>query len=147
MEKGIGTAAGRLLAAILPHVTFDGWSEAAFRAAASETGIAPELARAICPRGALDLAVDRQAEVRRVRRARGAAHRLELADHPLPRGHARAAVGAGLGLGLAWGSCGRRSGCLRLGIDEVALRFHQLVLRVNQRLKGRSLPCAKQGTL
>ena len=57
MEQGIGTAAERLLAAILPHVTFEGWSDAAFRAAASDAGIAPELARAVCPRGAIDLAV------------------------------------------------------------------------------------------
>ncbi|MCX7645450.1 MAG: COQ9 family protein [Rhodobacteraceae bacterium] len=47
----------RLLDAILPHVAFEGWSEAAFRAAAAEAGIEPALARAACPRGAVDLAV------------------------------------------------------------------------------------------
>jgi len=57
MEHDMATAAARLLEAALPHVTFDGWSEATFRAAAAEAGLSPELARALCPRGALDLAV------------------------------------------------------------------------------------------
>lgn len=51
-----------LLDAILPHVTFDGWSEPAFRAAVADahalTGLDPSLARATCPRGAVDLALD-----------------------------------------------------------------------------------------
>ncbi len=47
----------QLLDAILLHVPFDGWSEAAFKAALSDTGIDADLGRAICPRGALDLAV------------------------------------------------------------------------------------------
>ncbi|WP_370159398.1 COQ9 family protein [Limimaricola soesokkakensis] len=47
----------RLLDAILPHVAFDGWSEAAFRAAAHETGMTVPQAHALCPRGAIDLAV------------------------------------------------------------------------------------------
>lgn len=47
----------RLLDAILPHVPFEGWSETAFRAACGDAGIDPGLARAVCPRGALDLAV------------------------------------------------------------------------------------------
>lgn len=42
-----------LLDAALPHVAFDGWSPATFDAAIAETGIDP----AICPRGAVDLAV------------------------------------------------------------------------------------------
>lgn len=46
-----------LLQAILPHVAFDGWTDAAFAAAAADAGIAPALARGICPRGALDLAL------------------------------------------------------------------------------------------
>lgn len=46
-----------LLDAALPHVPFDGWSEATFRAAIADADITPSLARAICPRGALDLAV------------------------------------------------------------------------------------------
>ncbi|MFY9206177.1 MAG: COQ9 family protein, partial [Yoonia sp.] len=42
-----------LLDAALPHVAFDGWSPATFDAAVAETGIDP----AICPRGAVDLAI------------------------------------------------------------------------------------------
>ncbi len=47
----------RLLEAIKPHVPFDGWSEAAFRAAVTESGVDPAVARGVCPRGAVDLAV------------------------------------------------------------------------------------------
>jgi ubiquinone biosynthesis protein COQ9 len=47
----------RLLEAALPHVPFDGWSEAAFRAACADVGVDPALARAHCPRGAVDLAL------------------------------------------------------------------------------------------
>lgn len=47
----------RLLEAILPHVTFDGWSEAALRAACADLGVSLRDARTVCPRGALDLAV------------------------------------------------------------------------------------------
>ena len=47
----------QLLDAALLHVVFDGWSEATFEAAISDTGINPVLARAICPRGAVDLAL------------------------------------------------------------------------------------------
>lgn len=46
-----------LLDAALGHVPFDGWSDATFRAAIAETGIAPGLAHGLCPRGAVDLAV------------------------------------------------------------------------------------------
>ncbi|MCX8507979.1 MAG: COQ9 family protein [Rhodobacteraceae bacterium] len=51
-------ARARLLTAALPHVIFDGWTAPTFDAAARDAGIAPGLARVICPRGALDLAVD-----------------------------------------------------------------------------------------
>lgn len=47
----------QLLDAALLHVVFDGWSEATFEAAITDTGINPVLARAICPRGAVDLAL------------------------------------------------------------------------------------------
>ena len=50
-------AKAALLAAITPHVPFDGWSEAAFRAAIADSGIDPGLARGVCPRGAVDLAL------------------------------------------------------------------------------------------
>jgi ubiquinone biosynthesis protein COQ9 len=46
----------KLLDAALPHVAFDGWSEASFRAAVDDCGADPALARAACPRGAVDLA-------------------------------------------------------------------------------------------
>lgn len=47
----------QLLDAALIHVAFDGWSEATFRAAIADTGIDAALAKAVCPRGAVDLAV------------------------------------------------------------------------------------------
>lgn len=46
----------RLLDAALPHVVFDGWTDAAFLAAAADSGIDPAIARLIAPRGAIDLA-------------------------------------------------------------------------------------------
>jgi len=50
-------ARARLLDAAMMHVPFDGWSEATFRAATRDAGLDAGLARAACPRGALDLAV------------------------------------------------------------------------------------------
>ncbi len=47
----------QLLDAALSHVPFDGWSEATFQAAIVETGMDRTVARAVCPRGAVDLAV------------------------------------------------------------------------------------------
>jgi ubiquinone biosynthesis protein COQ9 len=47
----------RLVDAALPHVAFDGWSQATLQAAIDESGIAPGLARALVPRGAVDLAL------------------------------------------------------------------------------------------
>ncbi|EAR49595.1 hypothetical protein OG2516_09163 [Oceanicola granulosus HTCC2516] len=43
--------------AILPHVAFDGWSDAAFRRAAADRGMTEAAARVVAPRGAVDLAV------------------------------------------------------------------------------------------
>jgi ubiquinone biosynthesis protein COQ9 len=51
------TALTQLLDAALVHVAFDGWSDATFKAAIADTGIDADLARATCPRGAVDLAV------------------------------------------------------------------------------------------
>jgi len=51
------SAADRLLDAALPHVAFDGWSEATLAAAATDTGIDIGLARALYPRAGLDLAL------------------------------------------------------------------------------------------
>lgn len=47
----------QVLDAALAHVPFDGWSEAMFRAAIAESGAPPALARALFPRGAVDLAL------------------------------------------------------------------------------------------
>jgi len=46
-----------LLDAMLPHVTFDGWTDTSFRAAVKDAGLSEAEAKAIAPRGAIDLAV------------------------------------------------------------------------------------------
>ncbi len=46
-----------LLDAALIHVAFDGWSAQTFTAAVEDAGVDMALARAVCPRGAVDLAV------------------------------------------------------------------------------------------
>jgi ubiquinone biosynthesis protein COQ9 len=56
-EKSMAEAKARLLAAALPHVAFDGWSQATFDAAVADSGLPAGLAMGLCPRGALDLAV------------------------------------------------------------------------------------------
>lgn len=48
---------GRLLEAAMPHVAFDGWSDATLQAAAADAGIDLALARATFPRGGLDMAL------------------------------------------------------------------------------------------
>lgn len=47
----------QLLDAALMHVPFDGWSETTFRAAITDCDMNDGLARAVCPRGSLDLAL------------------------------------------------------------------------------------------
>jgi ubiquinone biosynthesis protein COQ9 len=47
----------RLLDAALGHVPFDGWSDRSLRAAAADAAIDPALARALFPRGGVDLAL------------------------------------------------------------------------------------------
>lgn len=59
-RSAMGTEAemkSRLLDSALIHVAFDGWSETTFRAACRDAGIDPAVARVICPRGAVDLAM------------------------------------------------------------------------------------------
>ncbi|WP_227268338.1 COQ9 family protein [Roseobacter weihaiensis] len=51
------TAKNDLLQAALNHVPFDGWSETTFRAAVRDTELSASVARAVCPRGAVDLAI------------------------------------------------------------------------------------------
>jgi ubiquinone biosynthesis protein COQ9 len=50
-------AKAKLLAAALTHVPFDGWSEATLKAAIADTGMDATQARALFPRGAVDLAL------------------------------------------------------------------------------------------
>lgn len=47
----------KLVEAALHHVAFDGWSEAALRAAITDSGVEPGLAHALFPRGGVDLAL------------------------------------------------------------------------------------------
>jgi ubiquinone biosynthesis protein COQ9 len=53
----IAEAKARLLAAALPNVPFDGWSEATLRAAIEQSGVDAALAKLAFPRGAVDLAL------------------------------------------------------------------------------------------
>lgn len=53
----MGDLKDELLQAALGHVPFDGWSEATFTAACRDVGVDLAAARAVCPHGALDLAV------------------------------------------------------------------------------------------
>ena len=95
-------ARDRRLEAALPHVPFDGWSEATFQAAIADSGQPEGLTRALFPRGGLDLARayhalgDREMARRlrdeplstmrfRERVARAVMLRLELADRELVR--------------------------------------------------------------
>lgn len=59
METAPSPDSARLavLSAALPHVPFDGWSETTLRAAIADSGIPEGLARALFPRGGIDLAV------------------------------------------------------------------------------------------
>ena len=47
----------KILDAALMHVPFDGWSEVTLRAAGADAGVDPVVARALLPRGAVDLAL------------------------------------------------------------------------------------------
>lgn len=56
-SESLGAARQRLIAAALAHVAFDGWSAETLRLAIAETGIPPETARLVFPRGGIDMAV------------------------------------------------------------------------------------------
>lgn len=56
-ETSPESAADRLLDAALMHVPFEGWSETTLRAAVDDSGVALGLARALFPRGGVDLAL------------------------------------------------------------------------------------------
>jgi ubiquinone biosynthesis protein COQ9 len=51
------TTKDALLDAALMHVPFDGWSETTFKMAAQDSDVDMTMARAVCPRGAVDLAL------------------------------------------------------------------------------------------
>lgn len=72
-ENSMEQAKTQLLAAALPHVAFDGWSEATLTAAVSDSGIAVGLARALYPRGGIDLAIAYHLQGDALMRARFAA--------------------------------------------------------------------------
>ncbi|NNE87141.1 MAG: COQ9 family protein [Silicimonas sp.] len=57
MAKTADLALDTLLDAMLPHVVFDGWSPASFKAALGDLKVTEAEAKAIAPRGAIDLAV------------------------------------------------------------------------------------------
>lgn len=56
-ESGPEMVRDRLLQAALPHVPFDGWSDLTLQAAIADSGVAPGLAKALFPRGGVDLAL------------------------------------------------------------------------------------------
>jgi ubiquinone biosynthesis protein COQ9 len=56
-DDRLAEARESLLDAALPHVPFDGWTEATLRMAVKETGIDRELARLAFPRGGIDMAL------------------------------------------------------------------------------------------
>jgi len=68
------TAKSELLQAAMAHVPFDGWSETTFREAIRDSGIEPSVAGAVCPRGAVDLAIEfhRQGDAAMLDRLAGA---------------------------------------------------------------------------
>ncbi len=47
----------RLVAAMIPHVAFDGWGAASVAAGAADAGIDPDVAGLIFPKGAIEMAV------------------------------------------------------------------------------------------
>lgn len=55
--KDTDTLRARIIDAAVGHVPFDGWSDVTLRAAAADAGADPALARALFPRGAVDLAL------------------------------------------------------------------------------------------
>lgn len=57
MTQPNATPNDRLLEAALLHVPFDGWTDATFDAAVQDSGVDPVVARALCPRRGLDLAL------------------------------------------------------------------------------------------
>ncbi len=123
-EHSMENAGAQILAACLPHVMFDGWSQATLEAALRDTGHAPVMGAALFPRGGVDLAAayhragdaklaemmaaQDQSNLRYRDRVAGAIRlRLELADKEAVRkGSALFALPrhAPEGAGLIWGT-------------------------------------------
>jgi len=57
-DTGMDQSKQEILQAALPHVPFDGWTDATFREAVADSGVAIGLARALYPRAGLDLALE-----------------------------------------------------------------------------------------
>jgi len=57
MTEPVSETLRALVEAALPHVPFDGWTDATLKAAIDDSGMDPELAKAAAPKGPLDLAV------------------------------------------------------------------------------------------
>ncbi len=55
-HSNIDPAKHLLLEEMLQHVPFDGWSQKALDESARAIGMSPEIVKALCPRGAVDLA-------------------------------------------------------------------------------------------
>lgn len=72
--------APRLVAAMLPHVPFDGWSEAALAAAARDTGIDPDIAALALPDVATMLTVWTSNANAAMGEAMAGAHNLKVRD-------------------------------------------------------------------
>lgn len=72
--------APRLVAAMLPHVPFDGWSEAALAAAARDTGIDPDIAALALPDVATMLTVWTSNANAAMSEAMAGAHNLKVRD-------------------------------------------------------------------
>lgn len=53
----VAEARSRILAAALPHVPFDGWSDACLKVAAQDAGVDPHVAKLAFPRGGVDMAI------------------------------------------------------------------------------------------
>jgi len=56
MTSAQNTPKDQLLQAAMTHVPFDGWSQATFDAAITDSDIERTVAQSVCPRGAVDLA-------------------------------------------------------------------------------------------
>ena len=57
MQAPVDPILAKLIDAALPHVAFDGWGPEAFKSAIADLDMDAATARAVCPRGAIDLAI------------------------------------------------------------------------------------------